>query len=322
MRTLMNNFSEIIDSIKKYNKIIVLRHTNPDPDALGSQKGLANAITEAFPDKEVLIGGNDAQGLKWLSTMDDVKNSDFEGSLVIVTDTANTERIDDDRYNSGDFLIKIDHHPNDDAYGDQLFVNTDASSSSEIIADLIESSSELKLSKTVAYYLYAGIVGDTGRFLYPATTQHTMNIAGQFLALGIDSTNINLHMNEITLPQAKLQGALFDRLKIDESGAAVAVIDTDLINKLGLTREQANSVVSTPGRLKEVHSWLEAVEKEDGTFRMHLRSQGPTINGLAKEHNGGGHPLASGADAKDLAEVEQMFQELIEIVNNYYKKGE
>ncbi|AKP66922.1 DHH family phosphoesterase [Companilactobacillus ginsenosidimutans] len=318
----MNKFSEIIETIKQYDKIIVLRHTNPDPDALGSQKGLANAIEEAFPNKKVLIGGNNTEGLKWLSTMDKLSDADFNGALVIVTDTANTERIDDERFNSGDFLIKIDHHPNDDPYGDQLFVNTDASSSSEIIADIIASSDELKLTKTVAYYLYAGIVGDTGRFLYPATTQHTMNVAGEFIALGIDAAGINQHMNEVTLAQAKLQGKLFDRLKIDESGAAVAVIDDALMNELGITREQANSVVSAPGHLKEVHSWLEATEKEDGTFRMHLRSQGPVINELAKEHNGGGHPLASGADAKDLEEVNQMFNELIEIVNNFYKKGE
>lgn len=318
----MNSFSEIAQTIKDNNKIIILRHTNPDPDALGSQRGLANAIKEAYPEKTVLLGGNNAEGLKWLSEMDEVTDADFSDALVIVTDTANTERIDDDRYNNGKFLIKIDHHPNDDEYGDQLFVNTDASSSSEIIADLISEVSDLKLSKNVAYYLYAGIVGDTGRFLYPATTQHTMNVAGEFLALGIDAKNINIKMNEITLPQAKLQGELFNRLKIDKSGAAVAVIDQALIDQLNITREQANSVVSTPGRLKEVHAWLEAVQKDDGTFRMHLRSQGPIINELAKEHNGGGHPLASGADAKDLAEVEEMFQELIQIVNDYYKKGE
>ncbi|WP_125770471.1 DHH family phosphoesterase [Companilactobacillus furfuricola] len=318
----MNSFSEIAQSIKEYDKIIILRHTNPDPDALGSQRGLANAIKEAYPEKSVLLGGNNVEGLKWLSTMDEVSDDNFKDALVIVTDTANTERIDDDRYNNGKFLIKIDHHPNDDQYGDQLFVNTDASSSSEIIADLIAEVSDLKLTKNVAYYLYAGIVGDTGRFLYPATTQHTMNVAGEFLALGIDAKDINIKMNEITLAQAKLQGELFNRLKIDESGAAVAVIDQALIDKLNITREQANSVVSTPGRLHEVHAWLEAVEKDDGTFRMHLRSQGPIINELAKEHNGGGHPLASGADAKDLAEVEEMFQELIQIVNDYYKKGE
>ncbi|WP_125714581.1 DHH family phosphoesterase [Companilactobacillus kedongensis] len=317
----MNKFADIIETIKKYDRIIILRHQNPDPDALGSQKGLALTLQAAFPEKTILIGGQNAEGLKWLSTMDHVKNDDFKGALVITTDTANTPRVDDNRYDQGDFLIKIDHHPNDEAYGDQLYVNTDASSSSEIIADLIASSSDLTLTKEAAYYLYAGIVGDTGRFMYPATTEHTMCVAGRFLSLGIDAPGINQKMNEITLQQAKLQGELFDRLKIDESGAAMAVIDDDLMNKLGINQEQANSVVSTPGRLGEVFAWLEAVQKHDDTYRIHLRSKGPVINELAKEHDGGGHPLASGANAKDLEEVDQMYKKLIKIVTDF-KKGE
>ena len=65
--------------------------------------------------------------------MDTVTDEDYAGALVIVCDTANTPRIDDKRYTSGDFLIKIDHHPNDDAYGDLLWVDTDSSSTSELI---------------------------------------------------------------------------------------------------------------------------------------------------------------------------------------------
>ena len=318
----MNSFAEIIATIKKYDRIIILRHQNPDPDALGSQAGLATAIRQAYPDKKVLIGGNDTEGLKWLSTAEEVTDEDYKGALVIVTDTANQPRIDDQRFDDGDFLIKIDHHPNDDAYGDQLFVDTNASSSSEIIADLIDSSNELQLTKEIAYYLYAGIVGDTGRFLYPSTTQHTMEVGGKFIALGVDTAAINNKMNEITLQQAKLQGILFDNLNIDPSGAAYSVIDLELMKKLGINQEQANSVVSTPGRLKEVCSWMEGVQREDGTFRMHLRSQGPVINELAKKHDGGGHPLASGATAYSLDEVKQMFEELKDIVKQYNQKGE
>ncbi|CAJ2235427.1 bifunctional oligoribonuclease/PAP phosphatase NrnA [Companilactobacillus paralimentarius] len=318
----MNSFAEIIATIKKYDRIIILRHQNPDPDALGSQAGLATAIRQAYPDKKVLIGGNDTEGLKWLSTAQKVSDEDYQGALVIVVDTANEPRIDDQRYNDGAFLVKIDHHPNDEPYGDQLFVNTDASSCSEIIADLIDSSDELQLTKKVAYYLYAGIVGDTGRFLYPATTEHTMQVAGKFIALGVDTAGINNKMNEVSLKQAKLQGFIYDILQIDDSGAALAIIDDDLMKKLNLNQEEANSVVSTPGRLKEVCSWMEAVQKDDGTFRMHLRSQGPVINELAKRHDGGGHPLASGATAKDLDEVKQMFKELIKIVTDFNQKGE
>jgi len=84
-----------------------------------------------------------------------------------------------------------------------------------------------------------------------------------------------------------------------------------------LTAEDAHVVVSTPGRLKGVQSWLIAVEQPASDYRIHLRSQGPTINDLAAKHRGGGHPLASGAKAADLAEVQKIYTELITLQKQF-----
>ena len=53
---------------------------------------------------------------------------------MIVCDTANTPASMTSAILNGDFLIKIDHHPNADAYGDLLWVDTESSSTSELIA--------------------------------------------------------------------------------------------------------------------------------------------------------------------------------------------
>lgn len=65
--------------------------------------------------------------------MDEIADEIYKDALVIVCDTANQERVSDRRFNQGKALIKIDHHPNDDAYGDLLWVDTTASSCSEMI---------------------------------------------------------------------------------------------------------------------------------------------------------------------------------------------
>ncbi len=65
--------------------------------------------------------------------MDTIDNQTFDDALVIVTDTANAPRIDDRRFDNGDELIKIDHHPNDEPFGDIMWVEPDASSCSEMI---------------------------------------------------------------------------------------------------------------------------------------------------------------------------------------------
>ena len=146
----MNVMNEIFEKIQAYDTIIIHRHQNPDPDAIGSQVGLRDLLRAHFPQKRVLATGYDEPTLTWLAEMDTVSDEDYNGALVIVCDTANTPRIDDKRYTNGDFLIKIDHHPNDDAYGDLLWVDTESSSTSELIALFAK---ELDLELPVFYML-------------------------------------------------------------------------------------------------------------------------------------------------------------------------
>ena len=54
----------------------------------------------------------------FLRRLDEIPDETIQGALVIVCDTANEARIDDQRYHNGRKLIKIDHHPNEDPYGD------------------------------------------------------------------------------------------------------------------------------------------------------------------------------------------------------------
>src|SRR5699024_12777278 len=94
------------------------------------------------------------------------------------------------------------------------------------------------------------------------------------------------------------------------------------IKKLSLTDDQANVAVSTPGRIKDALAWNVFVEKPDGTFRVHYRSKGAVINELAAKHDGGGHALASGANAKDMDEVKQVFAEVVEVTKKFKEDHE
>lgn len=304
--------TEIIKKIQAYQTIIIHRHVSPDPDALGSQGGLAEIIRATYPDKKVYKVGSTVGDLAWLSEMQTIDDAVYQGALVIAVDTADTPRISDQRFNQGNYLIKIDHHPNDDPYGDITWVETSASSSSELIVDLVNTvPGELQLPKSAARLLLAGIIGDTGRFMYSATTPHTFEVAAQLLRTGIDASAIAQKLSEVTLSQAQLQSYVFNHLKVEKNGAAHIVLSQPVLQELGLTAETASAAVSTPGRLGEVQDWSIFVEKPDGTYRVHLRSKGPIINELAKAHDGGGHPLASGAKAADKAEITQIIREQI-----------
>ncbi|HEL0605755.1 bifunctional oligoribonuclease/PAP phosphatase NrnA [Streptococcus equi subsp. zooepidemicus] len=309
----MTTFQTILEHIKHYQTIIIHRHQNPDPDALGSQAGLKEIIRHNFPDKKVLITGFDEPSLTWISLMDQVSDDDYKEALVIVTDTANRPRIDDERYTMGACLIKIDHHPNDDIYGDLSYVDTKASSASEIIAEFAFSQG-LALTDEAARLLYTGIVGDTGRFLYASTSSKTLAIASQLRNYTFDFAAISRQMDSFPLKIAKLQGYVFEQLDIDASGAARLLLSQKVLNSFGISLAESSAIVSAPGKIDVVQAWVIFVELPDGQYRVRMRSKEKVINGIAKRHQGGGHPLASGATSSGLEENEQIYQELIDLL--------
>ena len=306
---------QILEQIKKYDTIIIHRHMRADPDALGSQVGLKELLQYNFPDKKIKVVGYDLPTLTWLAKMDEVEDQEFEGSLAIICDTANTARIDDKRYLNAETIIKIDHHPNDEEYGDLVWVDTTSSSASEMVAIFAEETN-LKLSDQAAYLLSAGIIGDTGRFLYPSTSARTLRIASQLREYDFDYAKLTRHMDTISYKIARLQGYIYDHLEVDENGAARILLTHDILQHYQITDAETAAIVGAPGRIEDVNLWGIFVEQADGHYRVRLRSKSVPINQVAKEHDGGGHPLASGANSYSLEENEVIYQKLKNLLKN------
>lgn len=305
----MTPFETILEMIQSHDTIIIHRHQKPDPDAIGSQVGLAFLLRHNFPDKCILTTGFDEPSLAFMASMDTVNDSSYQNSLVIVTDTANLARIDDERYQTGSRLLKIDHHPNDEPYGDFCYVDTQASSCSEIIVNFALETG-LILTSEAARLLYGGILGDTGRFLYPNTTANTLHIASLLRQYGFDAALLARQMDAVPLKIAKLMGYLLEHILIDPSGAAKVLIQQETLNTIGVRAEEVSLLVGLPGKIDVVDRWMICTEQADGTYRVNLRSKEHVINQLAKEHHGGGHPLASGAWAYSLKEIDTIYDKL------------
>ncbi|AYF92756.1 DHH family phosphoesterase [Apilactobacillus bombintestini] len=308
---------KIVKAICDFDTIIIHRHQRPDPDAYGSQLGLANIIKASFPKKHVYAVGKQYSSFDWLGSTDEIDDDVYKNALVIVCDTANQPRVDDSRYTQGKMMIKIDHHPNDDQFGDIMWVDPKASSTSELIYELYESSHKLKINAEAGRLLYAGIVGDTGRFKYPATSANTFRVASKLAELDFSTSKVNTIESSIDLPMARLAAYVYENLNIETSGAAYLVLTEEILKQYHLEDESTSAVVPLPGNIDQVVSWAIFVQQKDGSYRIRLRSKGPAINGLAKEFGGGGHALASGAVAKDDDEIKSVISKLNEIAADY-----
>lgn len=302
--------NEILHEVKQYETIILHRHVRPDPDAYGSQMGLAEIIHASFPEKKVYSVGNDETSLQFLGKVEEISDDTYKEALVIVCDTANQERVSDQRFQLGKKLIKIDHHPNDDAYGDILWVNTNASSCSEMIVDFWETfSEELVLNEKAARLLYAGIVGDTGRFLYPSTTEETLRLSARLVTFPFDRPALYRQLYKLPKNTIKLSGYILQNFVMDENGAATVYLGDTLLAEFDVNPRDASALVSSIENVAGIKAWIMYIQ-EGPVIRARLRSKGPVINELAKEYGGGGHPLASGATLHSEEEIKEMTEKL------------
>jgi bifunctional oligoribonuclease and PAP phosphatase NrnA len=310
--------SLILDTIEHYNTIIIHRHVRPDPDALGAQGGLSELLKASYPEKQVYVVGEEDEGLTFLCEMDQIADELYEGALVIVCDTANQPRISDQRYKLGEKVIKIDHHPNEDPYGDIIWVDTTASSVSEMIYDFYVSQKErgLIMNKRAGRLLYAGIIGDTGRFLFSNTTEKTFQYAGELIHTGIEFREIYENLYKRKLGLVHLNGYVLQHFTLTESGAGYIKLTQEILNQFGIVPSEASLLVNAFSEVEGLKAWVFFIEEKD-QIRVRLRSKGPVVNVIAARYEGGGHPMAAGATIYKWEQAEAVLQDLEEVCLTY-----
>ncbi|MET3506000.1 DHH family phosphoesterase [Halalkalibacter oceani] len=302
----------ILDQVAAFDTVIIHRHERPDPDALGSQLGLASLLKKRYPEKNIFAVGEEEPSLAFLGEMDTVKDEQYEGALVIVCDTANTARISDARYDRGAYLIKIDHHPNEEPYGDLIWVDTSFSSVSEMIVELAIQGKErgFELDADSAELLYAGIVGDTGRFRFSNTSADTLRRTSLLVAEAFDQNAFYSNFHKKDLKIIRLQGYVLQHFSIVAERVGVMRLTKELLEQFQVTANESSQLVNSFSDVEGLRTWVFFVEEED-KIRVRLRSKGPVINEIAAEHGGGGHPMAAGATAYSWEETEEIVAKLV-----------
>ena len=326
-------FIEILNKIKEYNRIIIHRHIRPDGDCMGSQMGLKYLIKNTFPEKEVYAVGDDIpEYLKELGETDAVTDELYSDALVIVVDTSVENRIYDDRWKMGKYIIKIDHHDDSPEFGNLWYVDEKSPACCSIIVRMIKAwGSEVKMCQKAAYALYFGIVTDTGRFRYRGLTSEVLGNAGYLLDLGVDVDSLynKLYVDEVAA--LKLQGYVLNNFKTTENGVAYIYFSNKIIKKFGVTKDEAANLVNSISTIKGHPVWVAFVdqgyEKPENLakgeldpskeIRVRLRSRGVTINGVASRYRGGGHLQACGATIYSKKEMNSILEELDLLVKQY-----
>jgi phosphoesterase RecJ-like protein len=302
---------KIYEKIKEFNKIIIHRHTRPDGDALGAQIGLKESIKETFPDKQVFAVGDENDRYRFIGEVDDVNDNIYEDALVIVLDTAETELISDNRYHTGKFLIKMDHHLEVRGYGDLKLVDTSFESCAGLITYFIKLNN-MKLNSIGARALYSGIVTDSGRFRYSSTSARTFEMASYLLGYNFDVDDVyqNLYIEDLTT--VKLRAQMVSKFKITNHNVAYLVNTKEDVIASGLdVFSFSRGMVNVMAGIKGINIWVNFTE--DPTTEkvlVEIRSNGININKIAVKYGGGGHLNASGATIDSFEVADKLLKDL------------
>jgi bifunctional oligoribonuclease and PAP phosphatase NrnA len=81
-----------------------------------------------------------------------------------------------DRY----FVINVDHHPGNVAYGAINWFDGDAAACAEMVFDIIEALG-VPLTPEIATHIYVGILTDTGSFHYSNISARTFDICSRLV---------------------------------------------------------------------------------------------------------------------------------------------
>lgn len=318
----MNNiYKAIYNEIKKYKIIYVARHIGPDPDAFGSQMAFKKSIKLTFPEKEVYAVGASVSRFKYFGKIDKVDSFDYENGLLIVTDTPDNKRVDIDNFLDFKHVIKVDHHPKVDTFGDIEYINDTASSASELVYNILDNT-KLKIDSEIAGDLYIGIVSDTNRFLFN-TTNKTFDLVSKIVKkYKLDIESLYRKVYAKPLCEVRLMGHIASSLKVDKYGFASIEIDEDVITALGCDLSAVSNMINDFNNINEILVWaFVSFDQKNKLFKVNIRSRGPVINEIASKYHGGGHKYASGVRTETKENVELLFKELSNACKEF-KEGE
>ncbi|MBQ7959959.1 MAG: bifunctional oligoribonuclease/PAP phosphatase NrnA [Clostridia bacterium] len=287
----------IVEKIKNAQKIAIFNHENPDGDALGSAFALKLILIALGKKAEVFLRQGDERTREYKLVKGTENNglSVEECDLKVAVDCADIKRLGSMKEFFSGNTAAIDHHMTHVEFAESTLL-VDAPATGEIIFDLAEMLG-VELTHDMAHNIYVAITCDTGSFKYSSTTPKTHVVAAKLLEKGVDIGYISkcvFDTKSFDYFRAYRKG--IDSLELFENGKiAVLSITEEDFKELGVDETIIDGIVELPRSVEGAEVGAYIRQREDGAFKVSLRSNGDVdVAKAAVAFGGGGHIKASG----------------------------
>lgn len=321
---------QILERIKKADRILLNCHMGPDPDSIGSALAMYQVLKKMRKHVRIICPTEVVDYVAFLKHFDKIEKvnfstidySDFDLFILLDTSTWNfASGKESPRPNI--FTIVIDHHKTNLGYGDMNLLDKKISSAGEILYSVFEDWG-VKIDKDIATSLLAGIIGDTGVFRFPGVSPRTLEIAGKLIKKGADKDGIIFNLCfSIEFNQFKFWGEALSNLQLDKKHrfAWIAIPYEVYIKYGGKKGLKESTATKFAQSIKGSNFGIIMVEEEKEKLDISLRSRtGLDVSQIALELGGGGHQYAAGGGVKGLP-FDKAVEKVLQIARKFARKS-
>ena len=305
---------EILAAVENAKHIVLIAHTNPDADSLGSVSAMYTQMMRMHKKCSIYCVSNNLNvQLDFLPWFDKIRSTfPVQADLAISFDCGALGRLGVDVPCK---LINIDHHISNENYGDINLVDVSAISTTQVVYDWLLTNG-LGMNAKIATALYAGLLDDSNGFTHVRMNASVFEMAHKLIEAGANQAICvkKLHHTK-SLASLRLKGAMLSRLELsDEGRMATLLVPRRLMEETGARAVDCEAALEEAMHLPTVDIALLLRENRDGSLKGSLRTRTLDANKIAAQFGGGGHAHAAGFDG-----VKKSLEHCLEDVKNIIK---
>jgi phosphoesterase RecJ-like protein len=307
---------QVASELRARERFLLTAHEGPDGDALGSLLAMHHLLRQMGKDSVMFLAAKEfplpiEYRFLPLEEVFHEPPADMTDRAVIFLDCGNIDRMPVDFLaEGGQVVINIDHHHDNTLFGDVNLVDTDASSTAEIVYQLAVLLG-IEITPEMATALYVGLVTDTGKFMYENANARTHRIAAELIEAGVEVDETYRRLYEhVPIEKLRLVSRALERIQRRcENRLVVAYITASDYEESGAGEEMTEGLIDF---LRSVEGARVAALIRDlgdrgrAARKVSLRSSDGAVDvsAIARQRGGGGHKRAAGfstdLDAEEL----------------------
>jgi phosphoesterase RecJ-like protein len=304
---MTSEVEKVARAIEAHERFLVTTHENPDGDALGSLLATRLTLDALAKDAEMYLAGTlpVPNEYRFMPLENVVRGSApaLDGRVLVAVDCANQSRLGPDAASLLDgarLVLNIDHHHDNTRFGDVNLIVPEASSTGEILRDVIRALG-VELTPAIAEALYIAVVTDTGRFQYSNTSANALRLAAELVEAGANVHRVFQGVYEnVAFAKLKLLARALDHAKVLEGGRViVSHLEREDFEQAGAEEPFSEGIIDYLRAVEgaEVAALIREPPTGNGPARrvsLRTTEEGLDVSAIARKSGGGGHKQAAG----------------------------